>query len=228
MDMLEEKLIILKRNLVEYAAHVENMIEESTQGLVMRDRSLLDKVVREEEQRANDYEIDIEEDCVNLIAQFEPKAKDLRTILMILKMNNDLERMGDHAVNIAESAMYLIERPQVKELIDIPRMTDETMRMLKNSIDAFIREDIVLAREVCEHDSIVDNLRDQITRELITYMTSDPMTIERALKLISIARNLERIADLSTNIGEDVIFMVKGRVIKHHFEERESKPEEEL
>ena len=226
--MLDEKLITLKRNLVEYAAHVENMIEESTRGLIARDRELLDKVVSEDEQRANDYEIDIEEDCVNLIAQFEPKAKDLRTILMILKMNNDLERMGDHAVNIAEDAMYLIERPKVKELIDIPRMTDKTMQMLKNSIDAFIREDVDLARDVCEQDSIVDNLRDQITRELITYMTSDPTTIERALRLSSIARNLERIADLSTNIGEDVIFMVKGRVIKHHFEERLTNPEEDI
>jgi phosphate transport system protein len=131
-------------------------------------------------------------------------------------MGNDLERMGDHAVNIAQSGQYLIERPLVKPFIDVPRMSDLTIGMLKDSIIAFIDEDAKLARSVCERDSEVDGLRDQLFRELITYMVADSKTIERALHLTRVAGNLERIADLSTNICEDVIFMVKGQVIKHH------------
>ncbi len=218
--MLPEKILDTKRSLIEYAALVEKMIEKSKKGLLKKNTDLLVHVINKDELRANEWEIEIDDMCVSIIAQFEPRAKDLRTILMILKMNNDLERMADHAVNISESALFLIERPQVKELIDLPRMTDETIAMLKDSIDSFIKEDAALAKKVCEHDNVVDNLRDQIARELITYMTNDPTTIERSLKLIGIARNLERIADLSTNICEDVIFMVQGRIIKHHIDER--------
>jgi phosphate transport system protein len=135
---------------------------------------------------------------------------------MIMKMGNDLERMGDHAVNIAESALYLIDRPAVKPLIDIPRMSELTIGMLKDSISAFINEDASLAKSVCERDGLVDSLRDQVLRELVTFMLSDSKTIERSLHLTRISGNLERVADLSTNICEDVIFMVKGQVIKHH------------
>jgi len=135
-------------------------------------------------------------------------------------MNNDLERMGDHAVNIAESSLFLIERPPVKPLIDIPNMAKVTMEMLRNSINSFINENAKLAKTVCERDYIVDGLRDQILRELITFMSSDPSTIERSIHLMRISSNLERIADLSTNICEDVIFMVEGRVIKHHKEKQ--------
>ncbi len=214
--MLPGKLTELKRELVEYAGHVERMIEKSVRGLMHKDHQLLEEVISGDEERANRVEIELDERCIALIAQFEPRAKELRTILMILKMNNDLERVGDHAVNISECARYLIDRPQVKALIDIPRMAEQTISMLKDSINSFIEEDAQLAKSVCERDTIVDNLRDQIQRELITYMTSDPTTIERSLKLTGIARNLERIADLSTNICEDVIFMVEGRIIKHH------------
>ena len=131
-------------------------------------------------------------------------------------MNNDLERMGDEAVNIAESSLFLIERPPVKPLIDIPRMAQEAMGMLRDSLSSLIREDTALASSVCQRDDVVDSLRDQILRELITYMASDPSTIERSLHLLRISRSLERIADLSTNICEDVIYMVEGKVIKHH------------
>lgn len=218
--MLPEKITTLKKELVEYSALVEHMIEKSTQGLLRREKEVLGEVLDKDETKANDFEIELDELCTQLIAQYEPKAKDLRTILMILKMNNDLERMGDHAVNIAESSLFLIERPPVKPLIDIPNMAQTTMRMLKDSISAFINEDAKLARAVCERDDIIDGLRDQILRELITFMSSDPSTIERSLHLMRISRNLERIADLSTNICEDVIFMVEGRVIKHHKDER--------
>jgi len=130
-------------------------------------------------------------------------------------MNNDLERIADMAENISESALFLIERPMVKPLIDLPKMAEETMRMLKDSIDSFIKNDPKLAKSVCERDDVVDAYRDQILRELVTYMISDPTTIERALHLERISRNLERIADLATNIGEDVIYIVEGKVIKH-------------
>ena len=123
--------------------------------------------------------------------------------------------MADHAVNIAESAIYLIERPAVKPLLDTPRMAEETVSMVNDSLLAFVNEDAVLAKQVCERDNIVDGLANQILRELITYMSSDPSTIERALHILEISGNLERIADLSTNIGEDVIFMVEGKLIKH-------------
>ena len=219
--MLEEKLPILKKKLVEYALLVQVMIVLSRKGLCARDRKLLEKVIVEYEPKANQFEIELDELCTNLIAQYYPKAKDLRTILMVLQMTNDLERIGDMAVNISESSLFLIERPIVKPLQDIPRMADEAIKMLKDAIDSFINGDVELAKNVCERDSIVDNLRDQILRELITFMTADPSTIERSIHLIRISRELERIADLSTNICEDVFFMEEGRVIKHHLEENQ-------
>ncbi len=217
--MLEEKTTVLKRELMGYTGLVEGMIAKSIKGLLERERNLLIELVEKDEPRANRFEIELDEFCTTLIAQFQPKAKDLRTILMIFKMNNDLERMGDHAVNIAQAAMFLIERPQVKPWIDMPRMAEVAIGMLKDSVTAFINEDAELAKSVCEKDDIVDGLRNQISREIITLMSSDPATTERSLKLMKISDNLERIADLSTNICEDVIFMVEGTVIKHHKEE---------
>lgn len=222
--MLEEKIVTLKKHLIEYATLTESMIEASIKGLLHRDRQILQDVIEKEEPKANNLEMQLDESCTTLIARYEPKAKDLRVILMALRMNNDLERMADHAVNIAESGLFLIEKPLVKSLIDVPNMGKLAMQMLKESINSFINEDAKLAKEVCEGDDTVDALREQIIRELITFMSSDPSTIERSLHLMRISRNLERIADLSTNIGEDVIFMVEGRVIKHHAEEEH--PEE--
>jgi phosphate transport system protein len=217
--VLEERMGDLKRELVEYSGLVQNMIEKSISGLLTRNRELLLEVVDQEEPKANDWELSVDELCTNIIAQFQPRARDLRTVLMVLGMNKDLERMGDHAVNIAEAALFLIDRPPVKPLLDIPRMGEEVKSMVRDCLLSFLHEDAALARGVCERDSIVDGLEKQILRELITYMMSDTKTIERALRLLDIAKNLERIADLSTNIGEDVIFMVEGRVIKHHKED---------
>jgi phosphate transport system protein len=217
--MLEEKMISLRKELIEYATHVEGMIDKSITGLMKKDSSLLNEVTEKDEPKANEWEITIDELCTTLIAQYEPKAKDLRTILMVMKMNNDLERAGDHAVNIAESSLYLIERPSLKPLLDIPRMAEEAVGMIKDAIGSFVKEDALLAAMVCERDNIVDNLGQQILRELITFMGADSTTIERSMRLLNIARNLERIGDLSTNISEDVIFMVEGRVIKHHKEQ---------
>lgn len=214
--MLEEGIVHLKRDIISFASLVEKMIEISIQALVKKNKSLLNEVVDVMEPRANKCEIDIDEQCITLIAQYQPKARELRTILMIMQINKDLERMGDHAVNIAESALFLIERPPVKPLIDTPRMAQISINMLKDSITSFVDENPTLAQSVFERDEDVDNLGEQILRELITFMTSDPTTIERSLHILRIARELERIADLSTNMCEDTIFIVQGRVIKHH------------
>lgn len=217
--MIEEKLNILKEKIIEMAVLVESMIEKSIRGLLEKDKNLLQEVIDKDEKRVNDMEIEIDDMGMKFIALYHPEAEALRTSLMILQINNDLERMGDEAVNICESSLFLIERPPVKPLIDIPRMAEITINMLKDSITSFVERKAELAKEICGRDDLVDSLRDQIHRELITYMMQDPSTIERALHLLRIARSLERIADLSTNLCEDVIFMVKGKVIKHHKEE---------
>lgn len=218
ISVIEDKINELKRTLIAFAELIQRMVEKSIKGLSEKDEVLLKQVIEKDEPRANDYEINIDEICTTLIVTLQPKAIDLRTILMILKMNNDLERIGDHAVNISQSALTLIDQPLVKPLIDIPRMADEAKHMINDAITSFINKDSHLAKKVCERDSVVDSLRNQIIRELITYMISDASTIERALHLLNISNNLERIADLSTNICEDVIFLVDARVIKHHHE----------
>lgn len=214
--MLEKEVISLKERIIEYATFVEQMIKKSIQGLTEKSEPMLKEVIEGLEPRANNIEIDIEEQGTVVMAKFQPTAKDLRLILMILKMNNDLERMADHAVNIAERSLFLIKNPMVKPLIDIPKEAEITSHMLKDSIDSFVKEDPKLAKSVCERDEKIDNLNNQILRELITYMFSDPSTIERSIKLIQISNNIERIADLATNICEDVIYIVEGKVIKHH------------
>lgn len=216
--MLEERIVEVKRKLIAYAAFVQGMIEKSIRGLLDREKTLLLEVVQTDEPKANSYEMELDDLCAYTIAKFQPRARDLRTILIGLRMSNDLERMADHAVNIAERGLYLVERPAVKELIDIPRMAQEATGMVRDALLSFLNEDATLARAVCERDSVVDGLKHQVLRELITYMASDPATIERSINLLTIANNLERIADFSTNISEDVIFMVEGRVIKHHRE----------
>ena len=217
--MLEEKLISLKKELVEYATIVESMVQKSVKGLLSKEKNILNEVIMIDEPKVNNYEIEMDELCTNLIAQYQPKAKNLRTILMILKMSNDLERMGDHAVNIVESAQFLIERPNVKPMLDIPKMGEATIKMLRDSINSFVNEDAFLARSVCQMDNTVDDLKDNIVVELSAIMSSDSSAIERSLHLLRITGNLERIADLSTNICEEVMFMVEGRVIKHHKDE---------
>lgn len=212
--MLPEKILHLKERLIEMASLAEAMIDKSIKGLIDKNSGVLKEIIEQNEPRANALEIEIYEICTNLIALYQPKAKDLRLILTILKINNDLERIADHAENIAHHSFYLIERPKVKPLIDIPRMAEEAATMLKNSITAFINEDTKLAREVIVRDDTVDALNNQILRELITYMASDPSTIERAIHLIKISKHLERAADLSTNISEEVIFMVDGQIVR--------------
>lgn len=221
--MLEQKITELKEKLFTMASLVESMLEKSVSSLVNKNEELAREVINKDEPKANDLEIEIEDSGIKLIALYQPEASFLRVVIAIIKINNDLERIGDHAVNIAERALFLIPRPLVKPLIDLPRMGKTTRKMLKESLDSFARKDANLAISVCKEDEEVDSLRDQIVRELITYMISDPSTIERSIQLISIARNLERVADLATNIAEDVVFTVKGEVIKHHREEKKKK-----
>jgi phosphate transport system protein len=215
--ILEEKITELKEKILQMADITRNMVSKSIRALVERNDAFSKEVMEKDEPKVNELEIEIEEGAINLIALYQPEASHLRTVMMIVRINNDLERIGDHAVNIANGVMkWLIPKPDVKPLIDLPRMADGATKMLSDSIDAFIRGDAELARKVCRRDSEIDNLLDQITRELITYMVSDSQTIDRALALILVARNLERIADLATNLSEDVIYIVKGEVIKHH------------
>ncbi len=216
--MLDKKINELKEMVIEYSTYVERMIEKSIEGILKKNRGDLLIVINEDEPKANDREVEIEEECIEAIAQFEPKAKDLRTILMILKINNDLERMGDHAVNIANRGIYLVERPYTFRLNLISKMVDETLGMLKDSINSFIREDSILAKDVCKRDNVVDSLRDKVLRKFVKSITEDPRIVEAAIMLVNVAANLERIADLSTNISEDVVYIASGRVIKHRKE----------
>ncbi|MEK6645600.1 MAG: phosphate signaling complex protein PhoU [Candidatus Firestonebacteria bacterium] len=217
--MFDEKMIGLKKEIVEHAGLVESMIAKSIKGLLSKDKGLLSEVINKDELKSNNYEIEIDELCTNIIAQYEPKARDLRIVLMILKMNNDLERIGDHAVNISQSCIYLLEHPLIKIDIDISQIANISKKMLNDSITSFLNEDIDLAKNVCKDDTIIDNLKYDLSKKLITFMASDPKTIKYCLNIMRINNNLERIADLSTNICEEVIFISEGRVIKHHKDE---------
>ncbi len=212
--MIIDKIQELKKKVLDEAKLVETMIQLSIDGLLEKDEEKLKKVY-DLENSVNEMEIDIEEDCTGIIATNQPEAKNLRTILMILKMNNDLERMGDLSVSIANSAEYLIRKPIFKRLVNIPAMSEATIKMVQDSLAAFMKEDSDLAKQVCINDDIVDDLKDDTYRILITYMLEDPTTIKRAIQINKISSNLERIADLSTNIAEDTVFIAEGKVIKH-------------
>ena len=215
-NMLAEKMAELKHRLIEYATLVEGMINKSIKGLLEKDENLLEDVIDREEPKANNYDREIDETCTALIAQFEPLAKDLRTVVMILKMNKDLERVADHAVNISESGLFLIVRPLVKPLDDIRDMARTASLMLKDSIDAFVHENAALARDVCDRDEIVDQIEDKILEDMANFIREKRDGIRRSLHLMRVANNLERVADISTNICEEVIYIVEGKDIKHH------------
>ncbi len=212
---LDEELTKLKKMLFEMATTVEEMIAKSIKALE-ENNMILAEEVKKSDDRVNEMEVEIDNQCIRILALYHPEAEDLRTVTMIMKINNDLERIGDHAVNIAEKTIYLADKPPVKPLIDIPKMAEKTIEMLQESLDSFVNKDADLAVEVCKKDDEVDALEPQIVRELITYMISDPQTIDRALTLIFIARALERVADLATNIAEDTYYIASGKILKHH------------
>ncbi len=207
----------IKQDLLKMAGMVEGSVDKAIRALKERDEELAQQVI-DEDASINDLEIAIENHCITLLARYQPVAADLRFLLASIKINNDLERMGDHAVNIAERAKRIIKEVPFKPLIDIPYMAQLTQKMVKDSLDAFVERDVAKAKAVCESDDLVDGLEDQVNRELITYMMENPRIISQALDLSYVAKNLERIADLSTNIGEEVIFIVEARTIKHHYE----------
>ena len=211
----QKELQELKEALLEMAALVEEAIRTAVRSLVKRDSGLAKKTF-EGEERINRMEIDIEDRCLKLLALRQPMAADLRFITSAMKIITDLERMGDQAVNIAERAISLNQEPQLKPYIDIPKIAEIAQSMVKDALDSFVNSDSKLARSVCERDDTVDGLNDQVFRELLTFMMSDPQTITRAVHLMIVCRCLERIADHATNIAEDVIFLVDARVIKHH------------
>ena len=213
--MLREKITELKHLLIQDAGLVEDMISRSMRGLLEKNPDMLYQVVKHQEPRVNAFDRSIDELCVQTVAQFEPVARDLRLVIMIIKMNKDLERIADHAVNISESGLYLIANPFLGSYDDLRVMGENTVSMMKDGINAFVNEDIVLAQSVCDRDDIVDEAGDKILKDLINVMRKKD-TIPRALAVMRIAHNLERIADLSTNIAEEVIYIVEGRDIKHH------------
>jgi phosphate transport system protein len=217
----QKELEELKKNLLKMATLVEEVINNAVQSLVKRDSELAQKAF-EAEDRINTMDIAINTECLNLLALRQPMAADLRFITSALKIITDLERMGDQAVDIAERAISLNREPQLKPYIDIPRMAEIAQSMVKDVLDAFVNRDSKLARSVCERDDLVDGLNDQVVRELLTCMTSDPRTIKSAVHLTIVSRCLERIADHATNIAEDVIFMVDALVIKHHADTKEN------
>ena len=196
------------------ASLIETAIANAVKSLIERDSDLARLVVQSDEQ-VDALELEIDKQCVDLLALRQPLAIDLRFITSSIKITNNLERMGDLAVNIAERVIPLSQEPQLKPLIDIPRMATITQTMVKDSIDAFVNRDTELARSVYQRDSTVDAMNDQIFRELLTYMMQDPANITRAVHLILITRHLERIADHSTNIAEEVVYIVKAKVVKH-------------
>ncbi len=208
----------LKKQILAEASLVEKMVAISFDAIYQDNTTSLDNVMTFE-KRVNQLEIEIENHCITLIALFQPEAKDLRKILMIYKINNDLERLGDQAVNIAESATVLGGNPILWEFPELVAMKEKTLLMLKHAINAFIDEDVVLARQVCHDDHDVDNHNRHIADHLTKSMQSLPHMIGNLLHLLRIAKNLERIADLSTNISENTIYLTEGRVIKHHADE---------
>ena len=197
---------------------VEAIIQKSVEALKRYDVALANEVLADD-KAIDRMEIDVEEHCVSLLALRQPMAVDLRFITSALKISNDLERVGDHAVNIACSAIRLAVEPALKPLVDIPRMAGLAADMLREALDAFVGRDAATARRLVRRDDEVDDLNRQLFRELVSFMIEDPTTITRAMELILVARNLERVADLATNVAEEVVFIAEARIIKHHAEE---------
>jgi len=210
----QDELDELKGRLLEMGGLAEERLRTAVRSVVERDTALVDRVLGGD-FAINQLHIEIDNRCFKLLALHQPMAVDLRAIVAAVKINTDLERVGDLAVNIAEAVRRYLQHPAVKELIDIPKMAELAQVMLRDSLDAFVRRDVALAQRVLEQDDELDNLKTKVFRELLTYMLRDASTIEPALDLILISRHLERIGDHATNVAEDVIFMVSARDVRH-------------
>jgi phosphate transport system protein len=215
----EQELEKLKFKLLEMSALVESAVYRSVKAVVEKDEELAQQVLKNE-GRINELEIEIDDLAISLLALQAPLAADLRLVTAAIKINNDLERMGDLSVSIAQSAMALMKEPVIRPLIDIPHIAGLAQSMVRKALDAFVNRDADLARSVLASDDAVDNMRTASYHELISFMETNPQQIGQALYLLSVVRNLERIADHSTNIAEDVLFLVKGIDVRHHNEER--------
>src|SRR5260370_4241399 len=210
----EEELTKLHEEILYMGGLVEDQIQKAVKSLVDRDSELA-KIIIECDHEVNRLDVEIDDLCIRLLALHQPEGKDLRFITTGLKITTDLERIGDMAVNTCERALELNQEPQLKPYIDIPRMARIAQRMIRESLDAFVREDTDLALKVCKDDQEVDDLNSQIFRETISFMIGDPLTINRAMKIASVSKYLERIADHATNIAKLVIFMVNVKIIRH-------------
>jgi len=211
----QDELDQLKARLLEMGGLAEDRLRRAVQALVERDLTIVEQVVASD-AAINELHIELDDRCFKLLALHQPMAVDLRAIVSAVKINTDLERVGDLAVNIAEAARRYLQHPPVKELIDIPRMALIAQDMLRDALDAFVRRDLDLAQHVLDRDDELDTLKTQVFRDLLTHMLRDQQTIEPSLELILISRHLERIGDHATNVAEDVIFMVTARDVRHH------------
>jgi phosphate transport system protein len=211
---LDAELQKLKELILSMGGNVEQAIEEATQALILREPTRLDKVF-ELEEMINQAHLQVDESCISLLARQSPMAADLRWIVAIMKINTDLERMGDQAVNISHNGRHYLTEPALKPLVDLPQMALEVRTMVRESLDAFVNRDELLAQVVLRRDDTVDALKAKIFNDVISYMKKDPEVIGRGVTLILIARNLERLGDHATNIAEDVIFAISGKDIRH-------------
>jgi phosphate transport system protein len=214
----ERDLEELKEQLLRMGGRAEGIILKAVDALRRRDAALAREVFADDKV-IDRLELDIDDRCLRLLALQQPLARDLRFITAALKISNDLERVGDHAVNIAGSALQLAGESLLRLLPDIPRMAELASGMLHEALDAFVRDDADTARRICERDDEVDQLNRKVFREMIDQMVADPATISRAMELVLVARNLERVGDMATNVAEEVVFIAEARVIKHHAEE---------
>jgi phosphate transport system protein len=215
----DQQLRELRSRLVHMGTLAESMIDKAVKSLLERNAGKHAEIFKQEEE-VNNLHIEMDERVINLLALQHPLAADLRLVVMCSKIAGELERIGDQAVNICQNTEVLLRYPPLKPLIDIPLMAEIARRMLREALDAFVRQDAALAMQVLNADDEVDAFKDQIFRELLTYMMSDPGTIPRALSLILISRNLERVGDHATNIAEEVIYAAQGRDVRHHHEEK--------
>jgi phosphate transport system protein len=219
----EQELAKIKERILKMGGFVEDSIRKSIQALVERDRELAIQVI-DNDAIVNNYDVEIEEECIRFLAIWQPTGSNLRFVTTAIKIITDLERMGDLAVDICERSVELLDEPPLKPYIDIPRMAEAAQKMLKDSLDSFVDKDANKAIDVCAADDFVDNLNQQIFNELLVYMLKDPKNISRAVRLTYITKYLERIGDHATNIAEMVVYMVRGKVIRHTACEAQHRP----
>jgi len=215
---LDQDLDSIRQHVLRMGGLVEGMIADAQKALVESSVARAERVIATD-QDVDRIEKEIDEECLSAIARYQPTASDLRLLAAVMKIVNDLERMGDSAVNIAQAVQVLSQEPPLKPYIDLPRLSQLVQKMVRESLDSFVRRDPKLALEICRRDDLIDGLYKQLFRELLTFMIEDPKTVTRALHLLLIARNLERIADHATNIAEDVVYYVEGRDIRHSAKE---------